>query len=269
MTALLQFYHRHRSIILCYVATVLLLVAVSIYRPGFGLGDVGALRSLAREAAVIGLISLGQTFVIMTGGIDLSLPWVLTGSAVIMTMLTQGNDAALIWAVPLVLGMALLIGWINGMVITKFEVSPVIVTLSMNGILTGAISGWRAARGDTGTIRRGSAFVVELARGRMFEVPNLVWMLIALTTAASVVLSLTAFGRRIMHQHKSESRLFGHQRLDDSTGLHARRIVRGRGRHPADRKAGNAYLDGRPVSVHFGRDVAIGSASVLGGTGPR
>ena len=73
---------------------LVLLTAVSIYRPGFGWGDPRHLRALVLQAAVIGLASMGQTLVIISGGADLSLPWTLTGAAIIMTMITQGQNAA-------------------------------------------------------------------------------------------------------------------------------------------------------------------------------
>ena len=97
------FYRQNRNIILSYVAMLVLLVAVSIYRPGFGLGNPIALRSLLLEAAVIAIVALGQTFVIMTGGVDLSLPWTLGGSAVMMTVLTRGQNDPALWAIPVIL----------------------------------------------------------------------------------------------------------------------------------------------------------------------
>ena len=73
---------RNRNIVLAYVAMLVLLTAVSIYRPGFGWGDPLHLRALVLQAAVIGLASMGQTLVIISGGADLSLPWTLTGAAI-------------------------------------------------------------------------------------------------------------------------------------------------------------------------------------------
>ena len=53
---------RNRNIVLAYVAMLVLLTAVSIYRPGFGWGDPRHLRALVLQAAVIGLASMGQTW---------------------------------------------------------------------------------------------------------------------------------------------------------------------------------------------------------------
>ena len=93
---------------------LILLTAISIYRPGFGWGDPRHLRALLLQAAVIGLASMGQTFVIISGGADLSLPWTLTGAAVMMTIFTQGRDDAMIWAIPAVLVGCVLVGLFMG-----------------------------------------------------------------------------------------------------------------------------------------------------------
>ena len=92
--------------------------------------------------SIIGMVALGQTFVILTGGIDLSIPWTLNSVAVLLTLFTQGHDDALIWAIPLVLGLALVIGLINGIGVAVLNISPVIMTLGMNAILQGILLGY-------------------------------------------------------------------------------------------------------------------------------
>lgn len=190
------FFRQNRNIIMSYVATFLLLAAVSIFRPGFGLGSVDGMRSLLVEASVIAIVSLGQTLVILCGGIDLSLPWTLAGTAVMMTVLTEGEKAPLIWVVPLLLVGCLIIGFINGALITYLEVSPVIVTLAMGSILLGAVSG--IGIGSSGVIFGTTpALVSSLSGGRFLEVPNLVWVMIILAIIATIVLSYSKFGRRL------------------------------------------------------------------------
>jgi len=190
------FYRQNRNIILSYVGMLILLTAVSLYRPGFGLGNPIALRSLLLEAAVIAIVSLGQTLVILSGGVDLSLPWTFGGAAVIMTVLTRGQDSPALWAIPLILGGCFVVGLINGSIIAYLQVSPVIVTLAVSGILLGAVSGFGI--GSTGVIYgTPPPAIVQLASGRWLEVPNLVWLGIALTIAATLLLSFSGFGRRL------------------------------------------------------------------------
>jgi ribose transport system permease protein len=197
MTNHLQtFFQQNRSIILSYLATLILLVLVSIYRPGFGLGGADAMRSLLLEASVIAIVSLGQTLVILSGGIDLSLPWTLAGTAVMMTVLTQGQNGPAFWVIPLLLVGCLVIGFANGAIIAYLEVSPVIVTLAMSSILLGAVSGFGI--GSSGVIFGTTPpAIAGLAGGRIVGLPNLVWVTIILAVIAIVVLSYSAFGRRL------------------------------------------------------------------------
>ncbi|MBA3518744.1 MAG: ABC transporter permease, partial [Rhizobiales bacterium] len=65
---------RHRAILLAYLGMIALLLLTSLFSPGFL--SPGHLRSIAVLAAFIGIVAIGQTFVIIGGGIDLSVPWV-------------------------------------------------------------------------------------------------------------------------------------------------------------------------------------------------
>lgn len=269
---LANFYQHNRNIILSYAAMLILLIAVSIYRPGFGLGNINALRSLVLEASVIGLVSLGQTFVILSGGIDLSLPWVLSGAAVMMTIFTQGSNEAALWAIPLVLGMCLIIGLINGAVIAYLEVSPVIMTLAMNGILLGAVAG--IAGGNAGVMGRfGDAppFIVQLAQGRFLDIPNLTWILLLLAVVGTLVLSFSTFGRRLYAVGTSRQvSLYSGIDLTRMTLLvyMLSAFLAGVGGILIAGKLGRAMLGiGDPFLFTSVAAVVIGGASVLGGSG--
>ena len=61
--------------------------------PGFA--GARHIRILFIDASIVGLIALGQTFVIITGGIDLSIPWTVNSAAVFLTLLSSGHDAAM------------------------------------------------------------------------------------------------------------------------------------------------------------------------------
>jgi ribose transport system permease protein len=272
MKALTLFYRRNRNIVLSYVAMLVLLVAVSLYRPGFGLGSASGLRSLILEAAVIGLVSIGQTFVILTGGIDLSLPWVLSGAAIVTTLLTQAQNEPAIWAIPLVLGLCLLVGLINGLVITYLEVSPVIMTLGMNGILLGAIAGFAGgSAGVQGRYGTPPPFVIDLARGWLVEIPNLAWVLLILGVLGTLLLSFTAFGRRLYAIGTSRQvSLYSGVDLPRMTVLvyMLSAMCSGLAGILLAGKVGRAFLGmGDPYLFISVAAVVIGGSSVLGGSG--
>ena len=70
---------RSRVIVLAHLSVIVLLLAAGAVSPGFLTGS--SLRSMLVLATFIGIASLGQTFVVIGGGIDLSIPWVLTTAA--------------------------------------------------------------------------------------------------------------------------------------------------------------------------------------------
>eukprot|EP01037_Dinobryon_pediforme_P024081 gene24081-25742_t len=83
------------------------------------------------------ILALGQGTVILTGGLDLSLPWTIGLAGILLTGIVRGSDVALVYAIPLVLIVALAIGFLNGVGIVALGLSPIVVTLAMNGILQG------------------------------------------------------------------------------------------------------------------------------------
>jgi ribose transport system permease protein len=182
---------RHRAIILAYLGMIVLLLLTSLFSPGF-LGGAH-LRTLSVLAAFIGIVALGQTFVIIGGGIDLSVPWVLNCAAILMTLLAGGRNAPLLHAIPLILAAGALVGAVNGTGIAVFGVPPIIMTLAVNVILQGGILVYTG--GSPPPVA--PSLIQFLATGRVGEIPivAIIWAILAL--AASVLLSKTAFGRQL------------------------------------------------------------------------
>ncbi|HTK11086.1 MAG TPA: hypothetical protein VL485_28185, partial [Ktedonobacteraceae bacterium] len=135
-----QLSHSQRGTLLAYVAIIVLFIIGGIYRPSFVLpSNIGVLLLLA---SFVGLAAAGQTFVILIGGIDLSVPWVLNAMAVLLTTISLGLNSRAWWVVPLTLLVGALIGMVNGLGITLFEIPPVVMTLGMNGVMQGLVLGF-------------------------------------------------------------------------------------------------------------------------------
>jgi ribose transport system permease protein len=183
--------------VLAFGALIVLLVVFSVASPNFLQFDniVGILLA----TAVNGVLALGVTFVIVTGGIDLSIGTVMTLSAVMTGVFITSWH----WPVPLgVLGGVLtgtLAGAVNGVVIAKLKVPPFIATLGMLNIAKGlalVTSGLRPIYfNDTPAFN-------QLAMGSVlgsllpgFDVPNLVLVLFVAALIASLVLTRTILGR--------------------------------------------------------------------------
>jgi ribose transport system permease protein len=179
----------HRGILVAYLATIALLLFTSLVSTGFLAG--AHLRSMALLAAFIGIVALGQTFVIIGGGIDLSVPWVLNGAAVFVTLFAHGHNEPLFWAAPLLLAAGALVGMINGLGIAVAGVPPIIMTLAVNVILQGGIL---ICTGGAPTAAAPTALQF-LAVGRVGGIPVVlvIWAVLAVT--ASILLSKTTFGR--------------------------------------------------------------------------
>src|SRR5512142_3363081 len=86
-----------RGTVLAYLAVIVLFIIGGINRPGFlQLTNIGQLLLLA---SFVGIVAAGQTFVILIGGIDLSVPWALNSMAVLLTTMSLGHDSRAWWVV--------------------------------------------------------------------------------------------------------------------------------------------------------------------------
>jgi ribose transport system permease protein len=174
-----------------YLALVLLVVIASIWSPAT-LGGV-AVAAIAPFGALLGITALGQMLVIMTGGIDLSVPGTLTLSAMIVVGVGQQSDARIGVAVLTALGVAALIGLVNGILIGGFKLNALIVTLAVGQIVLGLLN--RYVR----TFPVQSAVPTALSdwtRGRILGLSPIFWIGVAITILLMVTLRYTSVGRR-------------------------------------------------------------------------
>lgn len=101
-----------------------------------------SIRIATGLAGVLALASAGQALVIIGGGIDLSVPAIMTLCAGIVVKQTQGEDSALVTAVMEAILVGGLLGLVNGLLVSLLRISALIVTLAMTGIITGATLVW-------------------------------------------------------------------------------------------------------------------------------
>lgn len=174
-----------------YLALALLVVVASIWAPAT-LGAV-ALSAIAPFGALLGITALGQMLVIMTGGIDLSVPGTLTLAAMIMVGVSQQSDDRIGVAIFTAVGVGALIGLANGVLIGGLKLNALIVTLAMGQVVAGLVS------------RYVRTFPVQSAvppafsgwtSTRIFGVSPIFWIGLGLTALLIVALRYTAVGRR-------------------------------------------------------------------------
>jgi ribose transport system permease protein len=175
-----------------YVCLALVLIATQLV-----LGNVFAnwsyWNSLLVLSTFLAILALGQGTVILTGGLDLSVPWMIGLSGVLLAGIVQGSDAALLYAIPLVLVLAACFGFLNGFGVVVLGLSPIVVTLAMNGILQGI-----ALLYSNGTPAGfASPDLRWFMTGRLLGVTPVIFALILFVAAGVILLGRTAFGRRV------------------------------------------------------------------------
>jgi ribose transport system permease protein len=178
--------------VLLLVFTAVLIVFANHLAPGFATA-VNILQ-LLKLASFLGLAAIGQTLVMLTGGIDLSLAWVLTASAVVFTGLCDGQDANIPLAAAAAVGVGLVTGFVNGFGVVKLRISPIVMTLAMNNIMLGATLVY------TGGTPSGSSspLVRSLATGNIGSVPAMIVLWCLLAAIVIVAIRYTRGGRMLL-----------------------------------------------------------------------
>lgn len=150
--------------------------------------------NLLRQISINALIAFGMTFVILTGGIDLSVGSILAfGSAITAGMLASGMDPLLAVLIGLLAGAVM--GAFNGFVITKGKVAPFIATLATMTIFRGATLVYTDGRPITGL---SDSFVFEMiGKGYVFGVPFPAILMIIVFFILFFILRKTVFGRQV------------------------------------------------------------------------
>ncbi|WP_299964468.1 ABC transporter permease [uncultured Roseobacter sp.] len=174
-----------------YFGVVLLIIAGSFLFPQVLSADY--LTQQLQIAAFLGLLATGATVVILLGHIDLSVPWVLTGAAILSTALVgSGNPVLSALAVPAALAFGALIGVINGIGVAILRIPSMVWTLAVNSMLLGLAvlnTGGFNPRGES------SALMITMASGDLLGLPVSFLIWIAVSAALAYFLTRTPFGR--------------------------------------------------------------------------
>lgn len=182
-----------RRVAYAIIAAILLFVLGEAAHPGFL--SLGSVESVLVIASFVGLVAAGQCFVILIGGIDLSVPWVLNAAAIMLTITSLGQEARAPWAIFVTLGMGAAVGAANGIGVAFLGVPAVVMTLAMNGIIEGLTLGLTGGFTCGPCSSYAPPFVQALAHGSSFGFPNALWLWLAIIILVSGALSLTRFGR--------------------------------------------------------------------------
>lgn len=149
------------------------------------------LLNQGRLMSEVGLVALAMTFVIITGGIDLSVGSILGLSAILLGVFWHNVGLPLPAAIALALVCGTLAGLVNGAIITRFRVPPLIATLATLALYRGLAEGISQAH----SVRGYPEWFFFFGQGEMLGVPFQLWVLALATIVCAVILGLTPFGR--------------------------------------------------------------------------
>jgi ribose transport system permease protein len=162
------------------------------------------LKTVATQTVIVGLCSIGMTFVIVSGGIDLSVGSSIALASVVTAVLLRAEHSAPIALLGGV-GVSALLGIVNGLLITRLRIVPFIVTLGSMGIARG-LAKYLADEQKVDAPARGlSELMAKTPDPAWLLVSPGVWLWLVLAAAAAVVLSRTVFGVHTLAIGSSEA----------------------------------------------------------------
>jgi len=151
------------------------------------------LLNQGRLMTEIGLIALPMTFIIITGGIDLSVGAIVGLCAIMLGYSWNTFGFPLPLAILFALGVGALAGFMNGLIITRLKVPPLIMTIATLALYRGLAEGVSQAH----SVRGYPDWFYVLGQGSVFGVPTQLLILIILIVVAGVALDRTTFGRTL------------------------------------------------------------------------
>lgn len=183
---------------------ILLVIIMSFVKPVFMTGE--NILNVLRQVSINGILAVGITFVIITGGIDLSIGSIVAVTAVLTGSLLE-TGAPMAAAIAVGMAGAVVFGIINGALIAFSGLPPFIATLSTMTI----------ARGFAMVYSNGRNYVImhetflKIGKGYIFGIPNPIWLLALVCVIAFVLLNWTVWGRHVLAfgGNKNAARLAG------------------------------------------------------------
>ncbi len=174
-----------------YVALALLVAVAAIWAPATLRGP--GLSAIAPFGTFLAITALGQMLVIMTGGIDLSVPGTLTLAAVVTVGAGNASDERIVAAIGTALLVAALVGLVNGILIGGLGLNALIVTLAVGQIVTGIAYRYYSSVAIQTPVPAGLS---EWTSAKFLGITRSFWVGVAITVVLIVVFRFTTPGRR-------------------------------------------------------------------------
>jgi erythritol transport system permease protein len=213
------------------IVLLALTAAFALLSPAFL--TTGNLTILVKHVAINAILAVGMTFVILSGGIDLSvgsvagLAGIVAGGLIHTGLVLKPLGVVVYFHTWLVVAAAiltgLLVGLINGVLVAHLRVAPFIATLGSLYVARGAallISNGATFPDLTGKPDLGNAGFPALGAGSALGVPTPIWIMLAVAVAAALLAERTPFGRRVYA-------VGGNERAAELSGVRVKRVKLG------------------------------------------
>ena len=201
-SAAYKIFARYKKLIIAFLLIIFLFVLGEITVSNFL--SIGQILLTVKLASFIALFGLCQMVVIAGGGsgLDLSVGYTATMTAVFTASIMDGQNANLWLAVLVALGLGIAVGLANGVLTAYFKLPPLVVTLAMANILQGVINVYTAGRNITG---RPSPVLKIIAAKSTGIFPNILFILLIVTPIVMIILSRTKWGLKLFGSGTNET----------------------------------------------------------------
>src|SRR5580698_4711211 len=126
--------------LLLLLGSIVLYIGVAIATGQTRMLEVEGVVGLLQRMVALGIVAIGQTFAILVGSIDLSVANLISVAAVLASFIMQGRPEMMLPAVAAVLAVSATVGVVNGALISRLQVNPLIATLGVGLVLQGLLS---------------------------------------------------------------------------------------------------------------------------------
>lgn len=186
------------------LAIVMIAIAIFVqYRSGGSFLTAENISDMLAETAVLAICAVGMMFVIVTGGIDLSIGAIMAlGAMVGCTVLKNNQSIPVILVIVIAMAVGLLSGFFNGVLVSKLKILPIIATLGTMNIYRGIT--YLVANGSWVKQQEMGAKFLSLATGKVFGINNLIVIAVIVYIIAAFFMTKTRTGRRIYAVGNSE-----------------------------------------------------------------
>jgi len=255
---------RYNSVFFTYIFLLFVFIIFYIFFPLYRTS--ANISNLLIQIAPLALVALGQTVVLIGGGIDLSVGSIISLTTIIVANLMGNSFYGIILGLLLAVALALIIGFINAVICNETNIPPLIVTLSMSYIVQGIVLWYRSAPG--GSVPRGLLKIL-LYRFNILSMPII--MVIIVYAIFTFIMSRSTFG---LHTYA----IGNNEQYSRMAGVNVKKIRIGNymissflacfaGLILASRIGSGAPLIGDPYTLESLTAAIIGGMSFSGGEG--